>query len=366
VLRIGCCIAIVLLTACSGTGRSSSTGGEPPTSEGPTARGVALTTVASGLASPLEVVPVPGSADLAVVEKTGRIELLRDAQVAQTPLLDIRGAVSQGAEQGLLSIAFSPSFAEDGLAYIDYTDLSGDVHVAELDTRDQRLRTILLVHHPLSNHNGGALAFGPDGALYVGVGDGGGEGDPDGNGQDASSLLGKILRLDVSQPDPKPEMYVYGLRNPWRFSFDRKTGDLWIGDVGQNRFEEVDRLARGTAPGANLGWNAFAGRSVYQPQQIDRSRLVAPVAVYSHKFGCSITGGFVYRGSAVPALYGRYVYGDYCSGRIWSLDANGGQPHLVDVPRVGGLSSFGEDANGELYITSLDGRVLRFTSSSGL
>jgi glucose/arabinose dehydrogenase len=364
VLRIGCCIAIVLVTACSGSGSSPSTSGEPPGSGEPSPRGVALTTVATGLDSPLEVVPVPGSEDLAVVEKTGRIEFLRGGRDAQTPLLDIHGAVSQGAEQGLLSIAFSPSFAEDGLAYVDYTDLSGDVHVAELDTHDQRLRTILLVHHPLSNHNGGALAFGPDGRLYVGVGDGGGEGDPDGNGQDTSSLLGKILRLDVSEPHPKPEMYAYGLRNPWRFSFDRMTGDLWIGDVGQNRFEEVDRLPAGTAAGANLGWNAFEGRAVYKPQQIDRTRLVAPVALYSHKFGCSITGGFVYRGSAVPALYGRYVYGDYCSGRIWSLEAEGGQPHLVDVPLVKGLSSFGEDTAGELYVTSLDGRVLRFTPKS--
>jgi glucose/arabinose dehydrogenase len=322
-----------------------------------------VTTVASGLDSPLDVVPVPGSADLAVVEKTGRIVLLKNGAIAQTPLLDLRGAVSQGAEQGLLSIAFSPSFADDGLAYVDYTDLSGDVHVAELDTRHKLLRTILLVHHPLANHNGGELTFGPDGMLYVGIGDGGGEGDPNGNGQDTSTLLGKILRLDVSAAHPQPSMYAYGLRNPWRFSFDRRTGDLWIGDVGQNRFEEVDRLAAGTAPGANFGWNAFEGRSIYKPQQIDRSRLVAPVAVYSHKFGCSITGGFVYRGSAVPALYGRYVYGDYCSGLIWSLDAKGGQPALLALPPVKELSSFGEDANGELYVTSLDGRVLRVTSS---
>jgi glucose/arabinose dehydrogenase len=359
VLRIGCCIAIVLVTACSGSGGSATSGGEPP------ARGIELTTVATGLDSPLDLVAVPGSADLAVVEKTGRIEVLRDGRVDQeAALLDIRGAVSQGAEQGLLSIAFSPTFTEDGLAYVDYTDLSGDVHVAELDTRNHRLRTILLIHHPLSNHNGGALAFGPDGMLYVGVGDGGGEGDPDGNGQDTSSLLGKILRLDVSQPDPRPEMYAYGLRNPWRFSFDRKSGDLWIGDVGQNRFEEVDRLPAKTAPGANLGWNAFEGRSVYRTQPIERSRLVAPVAVYSHSLGCSITGGFVYRGNAVPALNGRYVYGDFCSGRIWSLNAKGGQPDLVDVPLVKELSSFGEDPAGELYVTSLDGRVLRFAPRS--
>ncbi len=356
---LACMTIVIAVTACSGTGGGSPSGDTAP------GRGVALVTVATGLDSPVEVVAVPGSSDLAVVEKTGRVVLLSNGRVVETPLLDIRGGVSQAGEQGLLSIAFDPRFAETGLAYIDYTDPAGDVHVAEVDTRTHRMQTILRVHHPLSNHNGGALEFGPDDLLYVGVGDGGGEGDPDGNGQDVSSLLGKILRLDVSQPGPTPQMYAYGLRNPWRFSFDRKTGDLWIGDVGQNRFEEVDRLAAGTAPGTNFGWNAYEGDSVYLPQQIDRSRLVTPVAVYSHSLGCSITGGFVYRGNAVPALYGRYVYGDYCSGLIWSLDAQGGQPALVDVPPVKGLSSFGEDANGELYVTSLDGSVVRFTSNSG-
>jgi glucose/arabinose dehydrogenase len=362
VFHIGCCAAVVLAAACSGSGSSSSSSQVTSTPR-PVARGVALGTVATGLDSPLDVVAIPGSTDLAIVEKTGRVVVLKHGRVAQTPLLDLRGHVSQGAEQGLLSIAFSPHFAEDSLAYVDYTDPSGDVHVAQLDTRSRRLRTILLVHHPLTNHNGGALAFGPDGLLYVGIGDGGGEGDPEGNGQNRSSLLGKILRLDVSQPHPAAQMYAYGLRNPWRFSFDRTTGDLWIGDVGQNRFEEVDDLAAGTPAGANLGWNAFEGRAVYKRQKIDRSRLVGPVAVYPHRLGCSITGGFVYRGNAVPALRGRYVYGDYCSGRIWTLDAGGGQPHLLDLPRVQQLSSFGEDSNGELYVTSLDGRVLRFVAS---
>ncbi len=365
---LACVTVAFVAAACAGSGggSSDSRGGSSGNAGGstgngqPPARGVALVTVATGLDSPLDVVAVPGSAELAIVEKTGRVVLLRGGRLAREPLLDLRGQVSQGAEQGLLSIAFSPRFAEDRLAYVDYTDLSGDVHVAELDTRTGRLRTILRVHHPLSNHNGGALAFGGDGLLYVGVGDGGGEGDPDGNGQDTSTLLGKILRLDVSRPHPQPQIYAYGLRNPWRFSFDRTTGDLWIGDVGQNRFEEVDRLAAGTPAGTNFGWNAFEGRSVFKRQTIDRSRLVMPVAVYSHRLGCSITGGFVYRGSAVPALEGRYVYGDFCSGRIWSLDAGGGKPHLIDVPPVKELSSFGEDAKNELCVTSLDGRVLRF------
>jgi len=263
----------------------------------------------------------------------------------------------------LLSIAFSPRYAGNGLAYVDYTDLDGNTHVARLDTRSGSLRTILFVHQPFSNHNGGALAFGPDGMLYVGMGDGGSEGDPEGNGQNHASLLGKILRLDVAQPNPRPQMYAYGLRNPWRFSFDPATGDLWIGDVGQNRYEEVDHLRAGTRPGANLGWNAYEGRAVYKRQPIDRSRLVWPVAVYPHTEGCSITGGYVYRGSEVPALRGRYVYGDFCSGRIWSLPAGGGRPQLLALPRLEGLSSFGLES-GELYATTLGGSVLRLAATA--
>ena len=256
-----------------------------------------LVTVATGLDSPVDVAGIPGTTKLAVVEKTGRVLVVTDGHPAPKPLLDLRGQVSQGSEQGLLSIVFSPRYAKNGLAYVDYTDLDGNTHVAQLDTRSGSLRTILFVHQPFSNHNGGALAFGPDGMLYVGMGDGGSEGDPEGNGQNRASLLGKILWLDVAKPNPRPQMYAYGLRNPWRFSFDPATGDLWIGDVGQNRYEEVDHLAAGTPPGANLGWNAYEGRAVYKPQPIDRSRLVWPVAVYPHSEGCSITGGYVYRGN---------------------------------------------------------------------
>ena len=319
-----------------------------------------LVTVATGLDSPVDVAGIPGTAKLAVVEKAGQVLVLTNGHPAQRPLLDLRGEVSQGSEQGLLSIAFSPRYATNRLAYVDYTDLNGNTHVAELDTRSGSLRTLLFVHQPFANHNGGALAFGPDGMLYVGMGDGGSEGDPEGNGQNRASLLGKILRLDVAKRHPRPQMYAYGLRNPWRFSFDAATGDLWIGDVGQNRYEEVDHLPAGTLPGANLGWNAYEGRAVYKRQTIDRSRLVWPVAVYPHTDGCSITGGYVYRGGEVPALRGRYVYGDFCSGRIWSLPAGGGRPRLLALPRLEGLSSFGVDAHDELYATTLGGRVLRF------
>jgi glucose/arabinose dehydrogenase len=351
-----CAVIVLLGAACSGQSASMTVSTAPPP-----AAGVRLVIVASGLDSPVDVAAIPGTAKLAVVEKTGRVLVLTDGHQAKRPLLDLRGQVSQGSEQGLLSIGFSPHYATNGLAYVDYTDLDGNTHVAELDTRNGSLRTLLFVHQPFANHNGGALAFGPDGMLYVGMGDGGSEGDPEGNGQNRASLLGKILRLDVAKRQPHPQMYAYGLRNPWRFSFDPATGDLWIGDVGQNRYEEVDRLPAGTPPGANLGWNAYEGRAVYKPQPIDRSRLVWPVAVYPHTDGCSITGGYVDRGGEVPALRGRYVYGDFCSGRIWSLPAGGGgSPRLLALPRLEGLSSFGVGAHGELYATTLGGRLLRF------
>ena len=210
---------------------------------------------------------------------------------------------------------------------MDYTDLAGDTHVAELNTRTGALHTILFVDQPYANHNGGALAFGPDGKLYVGMGDGGSEGDPQGNGQNPRSALGKILRLDVAQPGSPPEIYALGLRNPWRFAFDSATDDLWIGDVGQNRYEEVDRLRAGEPPGANLGWNLMEGNVRYDQDGGLPAGLVAPVAVYSHADGCSITGGFVYRGHDLPQLRGRYVFGDFCSGTIWSMRASGGRLH---------------------------------------
>jgi glucose/arabinose dehydrogenase len=332
-----CAVIVLLGAACSGQSASMTVSTAPPP-----AAGVRLVIVASGLDSPVDVAAIPGTAKLAVVEKTGRVLVLTDGHQAKRPLLDLRGQVSQGS------------------AYVDYTDLDGNTHVAELDTRNGSLRTLLFVHQPFANHNGGALAFGPDGMLYVGMGDGGSEGDPEGNGQNRASLLGKILRLDVAERHPRPQMYAYGLRNPWRFSFDPATGDLWIGDVGQNRYEEVDRLAAGTPPGANLGWNSYEGRAVYKRQAIDRSRLVWPVAVYPHTDGCSITGGYVYRGSEVPALRGRYVYGDFCTGRIWSLPADGGRPQLLALPRLEGLASFGLGAHGELYATTLGGRIMRF------
>jgi glucose/arabinose dehydrogenase len=363
-------LALVALLAMSGCGGDSAAPTAAPTapvpsspaSSGPAPALGTVTVVPflRGFDQPLDMQPIPGTGRLAVVEKTGLVRVVQHGSLQPDALLDLRGRVSTGSEQGLLSIAFPPGYREGGDAYVDYTDSAGDTHVARLDTATGSLADVVVIHQPYTNHNGGALAFGPDGLLYVGMGDGGSEGDPHGNGQNRDTLLGKILRFDVGSPTPEPQQFAYGLRNPWRFAFDGH--DLWIGDVGQNTWEEVDRIDAGAAPGANLGWNAYEGREVYKQQQIDSSRLVFPVAVYSHRLGCSITGGYVYRGADVPALRGRYVFGDYCSGRIWSLPVSGGKPSLLPGIRVPGLSSFGRDASGELYAISLEGTIWRFTA----
>jgi len=354
---------LLLAVACGGCGASDTA---PATKSPPSAAagGIALRPLVTGLDQPVDVVGVPGTSDLAIVEKIGLVRIWHDGRLEPRPLLDLTGRVSQSSEQGLLSVAFSPGYRENGLAYVDYTDLAGDTHVGELNTRSGALHTILFVHQPYPNHNGGALAFGPDGRLYVGMGDGGSEGDPQGNGQNPHALLGKILRLDVARPGSPPEIYAVGLRNPWRFSFDSATGDLWIGDVGQNRYEEVDRLRRGARAGANLGWNLMEGDVRYDGDGSRPAGLIAPVAVYSHAHGCSITGGFVYRGRDLPQLRGRYVFGDFCSGTIWSMPAAGGPFTRLGMPAVQQLSSFGVDTSGELYAVSLTGTVLKFVTES--
>ncbi len=358
-------LPLLLAAACGGGGGGGTSGASSPiTSPSAAAGGIALRPLVTGLDEPVDVVGVPGTSDLAIVEKTGLVRIWHDGGLQPRPLLDLTGRLAQSSEQGLLSIAFSPRYRENGLAYVDYTDLAGDTHVAELNTRSGALRTILFVHQPYANHNGGALAFGPDGQLYVGMGDGGSEGDPEGNGQNPHALLGKILRLDVALPGSPPEIYALGLRNPWRFSFDSATGDLWVGDVGQNRYEEVDRLRRGAPAGANLGWNLMEGNVRYDEDGSLPAGLIAPVAVYSHAHGCSITGGFVYRGRDLPQLRGRYVFGDFCSGTIWSMPASGGRFTRLDVPAVQQLSSFGLDTSGELYAVSLTGTVFKFVPES--
>ena len=356
-------LPLLFAAACGGDGAA---GTAPSTASPPSAPagGIALRPLVTGLDQPVDVVGVPGTSDLAIVEKTGLVRIWHDGRLQPRPLLDLTGRLAQSSEQGLLSIAFSPGYRENGLAYVDYTDLAGDTHIAELDTGSGALHTILFVRQPYSNHNGGALAFGPDGQLYVGMGDGGSEGDPQGNGQNPHSLLGKILRLDVARPGSPPEVYALGLRNPWRFAFDSATDDLWIGDVGQNRYEEVDRLRSGVPAPANLGWNLMEGSVRYVEEGSLPAGLIAPVAVYSHDDGCSITGGFVYRGRDLPQLRGRYVFGDFCSGTIWSMPASGGRFTRLDVPTVEQLSSFGVDTSGELYAVSLAGTVLKFVAES--
>jgi glucose/arabinose dehydrogenase len=318
----------------------------------------------------------PGDDALYLAEKTGLVVALHDGETRR--VLDLTNQVSLGSEQGLLGITFSP----DGRRlYVDYTDTAGDTRVESYamdgGTADPASRRdVLFVHQPFSNHNGGEVIFGPDGDLYVGLGDGGSGGDPLGNGQSLSTLLGKILRISprsegarpyvIPPGNPfaqtsgdRPEIWAYGLRNPWRFSFDRQTGDLWIGDVGQSAWEEIDRQPAGSPGGVNYGWNVMEGDHPYAggPTQ----GLERPVWEYPHTQGrCVVTGGFVYRGTEIPDLVGWYVFGDFCTGRLEAIRIRGGNvEHRYLGPTVSNLSSFGQDASGELYAMSLSGPVYR-------
>jgi glucose/arabinose dehydrogenase len=324
---------------------------------------LSLTPVASGFSQPLYVAaPRSEPGVLYVVEQTGRIKRL--ARGRRTVFLDVSAKISCCGERGLLSVAFDPGYARNRLFYVDYTDRNGDTRVIRYRSNGARAipssaKQLLFVEQPYPNHNGGQLEFGPDGLLYVGMGDGGSGGDPENRAQTLSQRLGKILRYKGGRWSNA----VYGVRNPWRFSFDRATGDLYVADVGQNDLEEVDILPRGFGL-TNLGWRVYEGNAVYQQgqQPTPGGPLVGPVVVYHHGAdGCSITGGYVYRGSAVPAAKGRYFYGDYCSGKIWSFQPSGGKANGVrEEPfHVEQLSSFGQDARGELYATSLKGTVYK-------
>jgi glucose/arabinose dehydrogenase len=265
-------------------------------------------------------------------------------------------------------MAFHPRYKRNHLFYVNYTDRSGDTHVVEYRAGSggaRRVRQLLFVDQPYDNHNGGQLEFGPDGLLYVGMGDGGSGGDPENRGQNLSTRLAKLLRINVNRRGARWQIISYGLRNPWRFSFDRLTHDLWIADVGQNRFEEVDFRRHSLLNRlANYGWSRYEGFASFKSTTLNRrGQLVRPVTVYSHSDGCSITGGYVYRGSAVPAARGRYFYGDYCSGLVWSLRLVNGKASVRKEPMtIAGLSSFGEDNRGELYAVSLEGRIYKLAS----
>lgn len=326
------------------------------------------------LDAPLTMAVRPGGSALYVGEKGGRVRRLSDGEV----VLDLSGEVSGGREQGLLGLAFSP---DGDRLYVDFTDRGGDTVVREYGFSGGRAdagsaREILTLGQPFSNHNGGHLAFGPDDRLWISLGDGGSGGDPQGNGQSPDTLLGSLLRIEPRAGDGRPygipegnpfvgrdgrdEIWAYGLRNPWRFSFDRETDDLWIGDVGQNSWEEVDFEPAGSGGGRNYGWNRLEGSHRFEGSP--PSEHVLPIYEYPLEGGnCSVTGGYVYRGSRIPELQGAYVFADFCDGRVRALIQEDGElvEHRFLGPRIGNLASFGEDATGELYALSLEGGVFR-------
>jgi glucose/arabinose dehydrogenase len=348
-------LAALLLAGCGG---GSSEADQPAA-----AAGYRFVQVASGLDQPVHVsAPRNQPGRIYVVEQTGRIRIVQNGRVTGT-LVDLRSQVVCCGEQGLLSVAFHPRYARNGKYYVNYTDLRGDTRVVEYRGK-RRLRQILFVDQPYSNHNGGQTAFGPDGRLYVGMGDGGAGGDPENRAQNLGSRLGKLLAINVDRRAPRPQIVGYGLRNPWRFSFDRRTGDLYIGDVGQNSWEEVDFTRRRSSGVENYGWDVYEGRSRFENKQPSGSgRLVFPVFVYSLEGEhCAVTGGFVYRGRAVRSAAGRYFFGDNCSGAVWSFPAGRARSVRREPFSLGGLSSFGEDANGELYAVTLNGRVYQLRS----
>jgi glucose/arabinose dehydrogenase len=329
-----------------------------------------LRVFASGLVQPTHVAaPRSEPTRLYVVELAGRIRVLVRGRLRAEPFLDIRNLVTSGGEQGLLSVAFHPRYAQNRRFYVNYTDQRGDTRVVEYRSDGTRAiegsrRELLFVDQPYANHNGGQLAFGPDGRLWVGMGDGGSGGDPRNVAQNMSSLLGKLLAIDVDENDPEPRIMALGLRNPWRFSFDRRTGDLYLGDVGQNSWEEVDYVPRRNLRRLrNFGWDVYEGHAVYERKARNPAGvLVRPIRVYPLSGGHrAVSGGFVYRGSDFPATRGRYFYGDFGSGTVWSLRMIGGKVRQFrrEPFRVSQLASFGEDARGELYLVSLGGRIYR-------
>jgi len=368
--------AVVLVTSLQGRGV-----GQPAALPA-----VALRQVATGLGSPVQVTHAGDrSGRLFIVEQGGRIRVFKDGRLLPRPYLDITSKVTSGGEMGLLSVAFHPRYAENGRFYVNYTTGEGDrlrSVVAEYrvsqdaDLARPAARVLFELSQPFRNHNGGLNLFGPDGRLYIGFGDGGSAGDPMNNGQRLDTLLGKILRIDVDgatpyrvppdnpftgRPEARGEIWAYGLRNPWRFSFDRPTGRLFVGDVGQNRLEEVDIVERGK----NYGWRIMEGTSCYNPASgCNREGLELPIAEYDHAGGCSITGGYVYRGARIPELSGRYLFADYCSGRIWALTEAGGNRWTMTALLSTDLriSSIGEDAAGEVYVVDHSGTVHLITA----
>jgi len=350
----------------------------------PDPNAVSWNLVVSGVDQPIGLAFArDGSGRLFVLEKVGRIRIVQNDTLVPTAFLDITDRVgSSGSERGLLGLAFHPQYPENGLFYVNYTDANGDTVIARFqvsgdpNVADPGTEQVMIqVAQPFPNHNGGGMEFGPDGYLYLGLGDGGSGGDPFGNGQSTDTLLGKLLRIDVNNGDPyaipadnpfaggggKAEIWAYGLRNPWRFSFDRQTGDLYIADVGQNQWEEIDFQPAGSPGGLNFGWNLREGRHDFQGGSSAGSELVDPVWEYSHsEGGCSVTGGEVYRGPSLPDWNGVYIYGDYCTGLVWGLlrqgDSWDGQLMFETPYRI---TSFGADEAGEVYLVDYSGDIYR-------
>jgi glucose/arabinose dehydrogenase len=322
---------------------------------------------ARGFDAPVLLTHAPGEPrTVYVVEQPGRVIRLRSGR--RTVFLDIRDRVEYGGEQGLLGLAFDPGFASNRRFYVAYTSKTGHNTVARFRSDGAKAvpasrKLLLAVPDPYGNHNGGHLAFGPDRLLYTSIGDGGAGGDPENRAQNMQSQFGKLLTLDPSRPAAGWTIAALGLRNPWRFSFDRLTGDLYIADVGQGEIEEVSFTPRSSAGLENYGWDLYEGSQRFEDGRAGPGELVFPVAEYSHSRGCSITGGFVYRGSARASERGRYIYGDYCSGIVWSFRISEGAATGLRVEpfKVDSLSSFGENSAGELFAISHDGTIYRVT-----
>jgi glucose/arabinose dehydrogenase len=383
--------AVPMVLAACGAGSADGPAATSASAPAHAAAGVKLVRVGN-FDQPVYVTAPPGDRHrVFVVERTGRIRVIRDGHKLATPFLDLRNQVSCCDERGLLSMAFPPDYATSRRFYVDYTDRRGDTRVVEFrrsGSRDRGVkasaRLVLFQRQPEPNHNGGLIVFGPDNLMYIGLGDGGGSYDQHGsrgNAQSLNTLLGKILRIAprasggraytvpgdnpfVGRSGARDEVYAYGLRNPWRFSFDRTTGDMAIADVGQNQIEEVDFAGRGDARGVNYGWRVWEGRRRVYPSE-SAPGAVFPVLTYSHEGGgCSVTGGYVVRDPALRALAGEYVYGDYCLGRIRAVRLGPGSAradHSLGL-HVSQLSSFGEDSGGRVYATSLDGPVYRLAA----
>jgi glucose/arabinose dehydrogenase len=380
--------AIVLLLALAALAWSAAA---PLTAVG--AVGIRLDLVTDGFVAPTQITNAhDGTSRLFVVEQRGVIQAIDGT--TKTIFMDIRSKVEAGGERGLLGLAFDPSFKTNHRLFVYYTRIGGDIVVSRFTTNAARTDVIESTAHPLlliehssqSNHNGGAMAFGPNGYLYIGVGDGGGGGDPANNAQNKGRLLGKILRINVngtghgpfdnySVPKSNPfygstpgleAIWDYGVRNPWRISFDRVTGQLFIADVGQNRYEEIDREKAGFTGGRNYGWNAMEGMHCYTASKCPLAGDTLPNAEYSHDDGdCSITGGYVYRGPTQTALVGLYVFADYCTGRIWTIPHNGlavNTPETLRATTGYNITSFGESENGELFLVSAAGGVYRVSA----